>query len=46
MGIVLYDNPASSNAMKVRFMLAELGLPYERRRVPLAHPRPDWYRVR
>ncbi len=25
MGIVLYDNPASSNAMKVRFLLAELG---------------------
>jgi glutathione S-transferase len=46
MGIVLYDNPASSNAMKVRFMLAELGLPYERRRVPLAHPRPEWYRDR
>jgi glutathione S-transferase len=46
MGIVLYDNPASSNAMKVRFLLAELGLPYERRHVPLAHPRPDWYRAR
>jgi glutathione S-transferase len=46
MGIVLYDNPASSNAMKVRFLLAELGLPYERRHVPLAQPRPDWYRDR
>ena len=46
MGIVLYDNLASSNAMKVRFLLAELGLPYERRHVPLAHPRPDWYRAR
>ncbi len=46
MGIVLYDNPASSNAMKVRFLLAELGLPYERRHVPLAQPRPDWYRAR
>src|SRR5689334_3720672 len=45
MGIVLYDNPASSNAMKVRFLLAELGLDYERKHVPLAHPRPDWYRA-
>lgn len=45
MGIVLYDNPASSNAMKVRFLLAELGLEYERKHVPLAHPRPDWYRA-
>ena len=45
MGIVLYDNPASSNAMKVRFLLAELGLRYERKHVPLAHPRPDWYRA-
>ena len=46
MGIVLYDNPASSNAMKVRFLLAELGLPYERKHVPLAQPRPDWYKAR
>jgi len=46
MGIVLYDNPASSNAMKVRFLLAELGLPYERKHVPLAQPRPDWYTAR
>jgi glutathione S-transferase len=43
MALLLYDNPASSNAMKVRFLLAELGLDYERRRVPLSHPRPDWY---
>jgi glutathione S-transferase len=43
MALTLYDNPASSNAMKVRFLLAELGLDYERRRVPLAQPRPDWY---
>jgi glutathione S-transferase len=42
-GIVLYDNPASSNAMKVRFLLAELGLQYERRNVSLKRPRPDWY---
>jgi len=43
MALVLYDNPASSNAMKVRLLLAELGEVYERRRVPLARPRPDWY---
>jgi len=43
MALVLYDNPASSNAMKVRLLLAELGEAYERRRVPLARPRPDWY---
>src|ERR671934_2030606 len=29
--------------MKVRFLLAELGLEYERRHVPLSRPRPDWY---
>jgi glutathione S-transferase len=45
-GIVLYDNPASSNAMKVRFLLAELGLEYERRNVPLKRPRPAWYLAR
>jgi len=43
MALTLYDNPASSNAMKVRFLLAELGLEYERRHVPLSRPRPDWY---
>jgi glutathione S-transferase len=41
--LVLYDNPTSSNALKVRFLLAELGLAYERVEVPLAQPRPDWY---
>jgi glutathione S-transferase len=41
--MLLYDNPASSNALKVRFLLAELGLAYDRREVPLTHPRPDWY---
>jgi glutathione S-transferase len=46
MSLLLYDNPASSNAMKVRFCLAELGLTYERRLVPLARPRPDWYLAR
>jgi glutathione S-transferase len=41
--VLLYDNPISANALKVRFLLAELGLAYERREVPLAQPRPDWY---
>jgi len=43
MGLLLYDNPVSSNALKVRFMLAELGLAYQRRSVPFDLPRPDWY---
>jgi glutathione S-transferase len=43
MSLVLYSNPASANAMKVRFLLAELGLEYEREHVPLARPRPGWY---
>ena len=42
-GLILYDNPISSNALKVRFLLAELGLPHERRTVALSRPRPDWY---
>lgn len=41
--MLLYDNPISSNALKVRFLLAELGIAYERRDVPLEKPRPDWY---
>jgi glutathione S-transferase len=41
--MLLYDNPVSSNALKARFMLAELGLAYERRTVPFDQPRPDWY---
>ena len=43
MTLVLYDNPASSNALKVRFLLAELRLPCTRRHVPLGFPRPEWY---
>jgi glutathione S-transferase len=43
MSLVLYSNPVSSNALKVRFLLAELGLEYERRHVPIGRPRPDWY---
>src|SRR4029453_18024452 len=41
--LVLYDNPSSSNALKARFLLAELGLEYERRYVPFAEPRPAEY---
>ena len=43
MSVLLYDNPVSSNALKVRFMLAEVGLGYERRTVPFELPRPSWY---
>ena len=43
MTIVLCDNPVSANAMKVRFLLAELDLDYQRRHVPIGRPRPDWY---
>src|SRR6476659_5874966 len=41
--MLLYNNPASSNALKVRFLLAELGLAYDSREVPMPQPRPDWY---
>jgi glutathione S-transferase len=41
--LLLYNHPYSSNALKVRFALAELELPYETRHVPLEQPRPDWY---
>jgi glutathione S-transferase len=43
MAILLYDNPVSTNAMKVRFLMAVLELDYERRLVPMPRPRPDWY---
>jgi glutathione S-transferase len=45
MTLVLYDNPASSNALKARVMLAELGLTYDRVTVPFVLPRPDEYRA-
>jgi glutathione S-transferase len=41
--MLLYDNPASSNALKVRFLLAELELEHDRHEVPMARPRPDEY---
>jgi glutathione S-transferase len=40
--IVLYDNRESTNANKVRFLLAELGLDYEVREMPL-RDKPDEY---
>lgn len=41
--LVLWDHPESSNALKVRFLLAELGLPYRRETVPMGRPRPAAY---
>ena len=41
--LALYDHPISGNAQKVRLLLAELGLEYERRGVPIERPRPQWY---
>jgi glutathione S-transferase len=41
--MLLYDNPVSSNALKVRFLLAELGLGYDRHEVPMLRPRPAEY---
>lgn len=43
MTLVLHDHPISSNALKVRFLLAELGLEYARAEVPLSRPRPAEY---
>ena len=43
MALTLYTMPISGNALKVRFLLAELGLAYERVEVPRPRPRPDWY---
>lgn len=41
--LTLYDHPDSSCALRVRFLLAELGLPYDRRQVPMVRPRPASY---
>lgn len=41
--LILYDNPGSTNALKIRFLLAELGLEAERVEVPLRGPRPEGY---
>ncbi len=42
--LVLYDNRGSSNALKVRFLLGELGLEVDLVDVPLDDDRPQWYR--
>jgi len=39
----LYDNAGSTNAIKVRILLEELGLACERIEVPLAGPKPAGY---
>ena len=39
-GLVLYDNPTSSNALKVRFLLAELGPPVRAPHGPAQPPAP------
>jgi glutathione S-transferase len=41
----LYDNPASTNALKVRFLLAELDLDAELRPVTLHQPTPEYLAV-
>lgn len=41
--LVLHDNPRSLCAQRVRFLLAELGVPYERREVPFGAERPAWH---
>ena len=40
----LYDNAGSTNALKVRFLAAELGLELERAEIPLDGERPLGYR--
>ena len=44
--LTLYDNALSTNAQKVRFLLAELELPYEPIAVGMGPLCPDWYRER
>jgi glutathione S-transferase len=41
--LTLWDNPDSTNGLKVRFLLAELGLEHDTRLVPLTRPRPAEY---
>jgi glutathione S-transferase len=41
--LTLYGYPASSNALKVRFLLEELGLDYRQELVPVPEPRPASY---
>lgn len=41
--LLLYDHPASTNALEVRLLLDELGLEVERVEVGLDGPRPEGY---
>jgi glutathione S-transferase len=41
--VTLYGFPRSSNSLKVRFLLAELELPYADALVPVESPRPDGF---
>jgi glutathione S-transferase len=43
--LTLYGYPRSSNALKVRFLLEELGLAYTQELVPVEEPRPAAYRA-
>ncbi len=42
--MTLYDNSTSSNALKVRFLLEELGMTARHVEIPLTDERPEWYR--
>src|SRR5258707_260932 len=44
--LTLWTHPRSSNGQKVSFLLAELGLAFDERVVPLARPRPAEYVAR
>jgi glutathione S-transferase len=44
-GLLLHDRTDSTNALKVRFLLGELGLGFERREVPPGDVRPASYRA-
>lgn len=41
--LTLYDNAGSTNALKVRILLEELGLAWKRVEVPLDGPKPEGY---
>lgn len=43
MALTLYDNPSSSNALKVRYLLTELDADFELSNVDMARPRPQHY---
>lgn len=43
--VVLYDNRDSTTASKVRFLLAELGLDYEVREMPLRNKPGEYFEI-